>query len=285
MNKITHYLWCSVSYLIYSIHPQYNLYNLCFDTKRVTRIWIHFNSLRYLLWPPDGSSTSFTEDLNAERWTAFLLEFSKAALCFFLDILRNVWNIRYICFLDHRITDCVVYYRNVHLNGFLCCSLFLRHNGIFWHTFISLWDFMLFITTEHVTCVHMQYGHSFEVRKCYWHYTKWFQASWVGKMQSNGSLERKKKYIWTWHKVFLTVFWHLLYILNRLCVPYIGVTEGGCALILTTKCHCSLITVEQSEVGLFRESGLIRKTWWTSHSYMKRSGAIESIPTLTITVI
>lgn len=39
-------------------------------------------------------------------------------------------------------------------------------------------------------------------------------------------------------------------------VPYTRVTEGGCALILTTKCHCSLIMVEQSEVGVFGESSV-----------------------------
>lgn len=29
-------------------------------------------------------------------------------------------------------------------------------------------------------------------------------------------------------------------------VPCIGVTQGGCALILTTKCHCSLVPMAES---------------------------------------
>lgn len=63
----------------------------------------------------------------------------------------------------------------------------------------------------------MQYGHSLDVRKYFGHRTEWFQTSWVRKMQCNGSLERLKMCLnMTQLFFFLTVFWHLLYILNGL---------------------------------------------------------------------
>lgn len=82
-----------------------------------------------------------------------------------------------------------------------------------------------------------------------------FQHHEFGEIQCNGSLKRQKK----WLSVTQSLLNCLLASVPgfKCCsVPYTGVTEGGCALILTTKCHCSLIVAEQSKDGVFGESSV-----------------------------
>lgn len=77
-------------------------------------------------------------------------------------------------------------------------------------------------------------------------------------MQCDGTLERKNNVFQHDPKSFKLCF-SICATFEMGSVPFSGVTQGGCALILTTKCHCSFITVAEFETNVKKTIMSVRR--------------------------